>query len=139
MTENPFADSVVTPERIGQVALLGNVFVFAYLGNVLFEDVLFGGIAGLLVGLGTLLHLPYFMYRSAAEGGDFTGVDGEYTRRAAAGLALDAAGIIALAGQFVVDGYLVPLAVAATVAVVVYLPLQYALPPIAAETGASGA
>lgn len=130
MTAAPFEESAITPERLGQVALVAQVPVFAYLGHVLFDDVLFGGIAGLLVGVGTLLHLPYFLYRSAAAREGVSGVDGDYTRRAAAGLALDAAGIVAIGSRFAVDSAVVALAVAALAALVLFVPLQYALPPV---------
>jgi hypothetical protein len=65
MTDDRSADSALTPERLGQIALVGQVPVFAYLGFLLFDDLLFGGIGGLLVGVGTMLRLPYFVRRAA--------------------------------------------------------------------------
>jgi hypothetical protein len=130
MPEDPFADTAVTPERLGRVALVAQVPIFAYLGHVLFDDVLFGGITGLLVGVGTLLHLPYFIYRSAAGS---EGVEGSYARRGAAGVALDAAGIIAIGARIAVDSAVVALAAAAVAALVVFVPLQYALPPVGSD------
>lgn len=133
MTEDPLDDGVITPERLGQLALVGNVPIFAYIGHLIFEDVLFGGVVGLLVGVGTLLHLPYFMYRSSPAA---SGTDGEYARRGAAGVAVDAAGIIAFGSRFVVDSAVVALAIGGIVALVVFVPLQYALPPVSGETTA---
>ena len=130
MTDDPSADSALTPERLGQIALVGQVPAFAYLGLLLFDDVLFGGIAGLLVGFGTMLHLPYFVRRSGSRGGPAPG--DSYAGRAAVGLALDAAGIVAFGSRFVADGYLVPLAAAAVVALVLYVPLDRFLPPVRA-------
>ena len=130
MTDDPSADSALTPERLGQIALVGQVPAFAYLGLLLFDDVLFGGVAGLLVGFGTMLHLPYFVRRSGSRGGPAPG--DSYADRAAVGLALDAAGIVAFGSRFVADGYLVPLAAAAVVALVLYIPLDRFLPPVQA-------
>ena len=130
MTDDLSADSALTPERLGQIALVTQVPIFAYLGFLLFDDVLFGGIAGLLVGLGTMLHLPYFIRRSRSRSGAAPG--DAYTGRAAIGLALDAAGIVALGARFAVDGFLVPLAAAAVVALVLYIPLDRFLPPVQA-------
>ena len=130
MTDDSFADSALTPERLGQIALVAQVPAFAYLGFLLFDDVLFGGIAGLLVGLGTMLHLPYFIRRSRSRSGAAPG--DSYTGRAVIGLALDAAGIVAFGARFAVDGFLVPLAAAAVVALVLYVPLDRFLPPVRA-------
>ena len=130
MTDDPFADGALTPERLGQIALVTQVPIFAYLGHLLFDDVLFGGIAGLLVGFGTMLHLPYFIRRSRSRGGAAPG--DAYAGRAAIGLALDAAGIVAFGARFVVDGLLVPLAAAAVIALVLYVPLGRFLPPVRA-------
>ncbi|WP_254837764.1 hypothetical protein [Natronomonas marina] len=133
MSEDPLDDGVITPERLGQLALVGNVPIFAYLGRLLFEDVLFGGVVGLLVGVGTLLHLPYFLYRSTPTAAD---VDGAYARRGAAGMALDAGGVVAFGSRFVVESAALALAVGGLVALVVFVPLQYALPPVGAGTAA---
>ena len=130
MTDDSSADGALTPERLGQMAFVIQVPVFAYLGHLLFDDVLFGGIAGLLVGFGTMLHLPYFVRRSGARGG--AAPDDSYAGRAAVGLALDAAGIVAFGSRFAVDGFLVPLAAAAVVALVLYVPLDRFLPPVRA-------
>ena len=99
-------------------------------GVPLAADDLVGGVAGLLVGFGTMLHLPYFVRRSGSRGGPAPG--DSYADRAAVGLALDAAGIVAFGSRFVADGYLVPLAAAAVVALVLYIPLDRFLPPVQA-------
>jgi len=130
MTDDSFADSALTLERLGQMALIAQVPAFAYLGFLLFDDVLFGGIAGLLIGVGTMLHLPYFVRRSGSQDGSAPG--GSHADRAAVGLALDAAGIVAFGARFVVDSLLVPLAAAAVIALVLYVPLDRFLPPVRA-------
>jgi len=130
MTDDSFANGALTPERLGQMAFVIQVPVFAYLGHLLFDGVLFGGVAGLLVGFGTMLHLPYFVRRSGARGG--AAPDDSYAGRAAVGLALDAAGIVAFGARFAVDGFLVPPAAAAVVALVLYVPLDRFLPPVRA-------
>lgn len=137
MSENTPDEGPITPERLGQIALVAQVPVFAYLGHLLFDAVLFGGVAGLLVGAGTLLHLPYFVYRSADTGDGAAALEGGGDRRAAAGLALEAAGIVALGGRFAVDSAVVALAIGAIAGLVIFVPLQYALPPLEADgTGA---
>ncbi|MFT4882944.1 MAG: hypothetical protein ACI8U4_000441 [Natronomonas sp.] len=137
MSNDPFEGSVLPPERLGQAAFVLTVPVFAYLGYLVFDDLLFGGLVGLVVGSGTFLYLPYFMYREAARRGDASGFDGGYARRAAFGMGLASAGMVALAGRFVFEeAYLIPFAAAAVFALVVYVPLEYALPAIdAVEDG----
>ena len=130
MSADPIIDAVLTPKRLGQIALVTQVPIFAYLGFLLFDDVLFGGIAGLLIGFGTMLHLPYFVRRSGSQDGSAPG--GSHAGRAAVGLALDAAGIVAFGTRFAVDGSLVPLTAAAVVALVLYVPLGRFLPPVGA-------
>ena len=70
MSDDPFDESAVTPERIGLAAFVLMVPAFAYLGDALFEDVLFGGLVGIALGVGTLLYLPYVLRRSVIEQGD---------------------------------------------------------------------
>lgn len=135
MSDDPFAESTITPERIGLAAFVMMVPVFAYLGYTLFEDVLFGGLVGIALGAGTLLYLPYFLRRSVIEQGDASAdaMAGDYVRRAAAGMALSVGGFVALAGRFVLEAELLrPLLVGAVVAVLVYVPISYALPPLSA-------
>lgn len=138
MSDDPFAESAVTPERIGLAAFVLTVPAFAYLGHALFADLLLGGLAGIALGAGTLLYLPYFLRRSVIEQGD-AGADAMadgYAGRAAAGMALTVGGFVVLSGGFVVEGDLLrPLLAGAVVAVVVYLPVSYALPPLAALDG----
>lgn len=135
MSEDPFAESAVTPERIGLAAFALTVPAFAYLGDTLFDDVLFGGLVGLVLGAGTLLYLPYFLRRSVIEAGDASAdaMEGDYVRRAAWGMALTVGGFVALSGRFVVQGELLrPLLVGAVVAVLVSVPIGYALPSLSA-------
>jgi hypothetical protein len=133
MSSDP-SDSVLPPERLGQAAFVLTVPVFAYLGYTLFDDLLFGGLVGHIIGAGTFLYLPYFVYREAVQQGNATGVDGEYARRAAVGLGLASGGMVAIALRFVFEGaYLIPLAVAVIYTLVIYLPLDYALPAVDAD------
>ncbi|MEF8806489.1 hypothetical protein [Natronomonas sp.] len=139
MSDHPFDESVLPPERLGQAAFVLTVPVFAYLGHLVFDDLLFGGLVGLVVGSGTFLHLPYFMYREAAMRGDTSGFDGRHARRAALGMGLAGGGMVALAGRFVFEeAYLIPFAAAAVFALVVYVPLDYALPAVDAVEGRDG-
>ncbi|WP_336135918.1 hypothetical protein [Natronomonas amylolytica] len=139
MSNDPFDESVLPPERLGQAAFVLTVPVFAYLGHLVFDDLLFGGLVGLVVGSGTFLYLPYFMYREAAARGDASGFDGGHARRAAVGMGLASGGMVALAGRFVFEeAYLIPFAVAAVLALVVYVPLDYALPAVDAAEGRDG-
>lgn len=129
MSDDPFDDAVVTPERLGVAMFLLMVPLFGYLGLVLFDDVAFGGVVGLAVGAGTFVMLPYFMYgqAGAARGIDTAGTD--YSARGAAGMALANAGIIALAMRFVFEGaVLLPLAVGALAAVPDYFIMDRVLP-----------
>lgn len=130
MSNHP-SDSVLAPERLGQAAFVLMVPVFAYLGYVLFDDLLFGGLIGLLVGGGTFLYLPYFIYREAVQQGNATDVDGDHTRRAAVGIGLASGGLVAIAMRFVFEGaYVLPFAVAIIYTLVIYVPLDYALPSV---------
>lgn len=131
MTGNPYEGTVVTPERLGGAVFLLIVPVFGYLGIVLFDDVLFGGVVGLAVGAGTFLFLPYFVYGAAVEDGGIDPPSTNYSGRAAAGMALSNAGIVALAMRFVFEGaFLLPLAVGALFAVGEYFVMDRVLPPV---------
>jgi hypothetical protein len=130
MSNDP-SDSVLAPERLGQVAFVLMVPVFAYLGYVLFDDLLFGGLVGLLVGAGIFLFLPYFIYREVVQKGNATDIDGGYARRAAVGIGLASGGMVAIAMRFVFEGaLLLPFAVAILYTLVIYVPLDYALPAV---------
>lgn len=138
MSRDPYDESVVTPQRIAQLSFVFMVPIFAYLGYLLFDDLLFGGIVGLIVGGGQYLYLPYFMYRGAAERGDVSNLDGGYVRRAAAGIGLAGGGMVALAARFVVEGAtLTPLVAGAVFALLASVPLDYALPSVD-EVGPDG-
>lgn len=130
MSNHP-SESVLAPERLGQAAFVLMVPVFAYLGYTLFDDLLFGGLVGLIIGAGTFLYLPYFIYREAVQQGSVTDVDGDHTRRAAVGLGLASGGMVAIAMRFVFEGaYLIPFAVVVIYTLIVYVPLDYALPAV---------
>lgn len=135
MSEDPFAESVVTPERLGLAAFVLMVAVFASLGHTLFEDVLFGGLVGILFGAGSLLEVPYLVWRAAIEEGEATadGTTADHARRAAWGMALTAGGFVALSARFVAEGESVrPLLVGAVVVVLVGVPLGRAFPSLSA-------
>jgi hypothetical protein len=128
---NDPSDSVLAPERLGQAAFVLMIPVFAYLGYVLFDDLLFGGLVGLLVGGGTFLYLPYFIYREIVRKGNVADVEGGYARRAAVGIGLASGGLVAIAMRFVFEGaILLPFAVAILYTLVIYVPLDYALPAV---------
>lgn len=135
MSADPFAESAVTPERLGLAAFVLMVPVFAYLGHTLFEDVLFGGLVGVVFGAGSLLEVPYFVRRAAIEEGDASvdAMAGEHARRAAWGMGLTVGGFVALSGRFVADGEVLrPLLVGAVVVVLLAVPLGRALPSLSA-------
>lgn len=133
MSEDPFEQTVLTPERLGYASFALVVPVFAYLGYTLFDDLLFGGVLGIGIGAGTFLYLPYFVRRSVIEEGDASAaaMADTYVGKAAVGMALSAGGILAFAARFVFEGaFLLPLLVGAIAAVVVYAPLSYSLPSL---------
>ena len=133
MTDEPLGDSPLTPERLGQLALVAQLPVFAYLGRLVFDDLAFGAVVGLLIGGGTMLHLPELLRWAAGDDG-VRPPGGADTRCAAAGLAVDGAGIVAFAARFAVDATLA--VVAGVVAGLgAYVALQYALPSSDAGTG----
>lgn len=135
MSEHPFADRAVTPERIGLATFVLMVAVFAYLGHTLFDDVLFGGLVGIVFGAGALLEVPYFAWRAAIEEGEATvdATTADHARRAGWGMALTAGGFVALSARFVAEGeFLRPLLVGAVVVVLVGVPLGRAFPSLSA-------
>ena len=135
MTDDPFAESAATPERVGLAAFALTVPVFASLGDTLFGDVLFGGLVGVVLGAGTPLELPYFLRRAAVEEGDPSAdaMAGDHARRAARGMSLTVGGFVALSGRFVVEGELLrPLLVGPVAAALVSVPLGRALPSLSA-------
>lgn len=112
--------------------------VFTYMGYLLFEDPLWGGVAGLLVAAGTYLFTPPLASAQAAtmgtaggerpDAGTVGGPLGGF-HRAAAGLALGMAGVAVLATGFAVpEDLLLGVLVGALVAVIAYLPLSWLLP-----------
>lgn len=130
-TDDPFADSHLTPERIAAVAGAFDVPVFAYVAYLLFEAPAFGVLVGVLVGGGTYLFLPYFMYAEADGAAERTDASTEPDRgfhRTAAGLALAPAGILLLAWRFASDDVLVGVAAVAVIAAVIYAALSRLVP-----------
>ncbi|WP_254767075.1 hypothetical protein [Salinilacihabitans rarus] len=131
-SDEPFADSLLTPEHIAAVAGAFDVPVFAYVAYLLFEEPAFGALVGLLVGGGTYLFLPYFMYAEAADdAAERTRTSTRPDRgfhRTAAGLALAPAGILLLAWRFASDDVLVGVAAVVVIAAVVYAALSRVVP-----------
>lgn len=128
MSEDPFEGSALTPERIGQVIFVTSVPMFAYIGHLLFEDVLFGGLVGLLVGAGEFLFFPYVLRAGSDDDTVSATLEADHVRRGTIGLPLASGGMVAFAGRFVVDGYLVPFAVAGIYVAVAYVVLDRVLP-----------
>lgn len=128
MTEDPFEGSALTPERIGQVIFVMSVPMFAYIGHLLFGDVLFGGLVGLLVGAGEFLFVPYVLRAGSDNDALADTLEPDHVRRGTIGLPLASGGIVAFAGRFVVDGYLVPFAAAGIYVAVSYVFLDRFLP-----------
>jgi len=128
MTEDPFEGSAVTPERIGQVIFVTSVPMFAYLGHLLFDDVLFGGLVGLLVGAGEFLFVPYVIRAGAENEAIADTLETDHVRRAAIGLPLASGGMVAFAGRFVVEGYILLFAAAVLYILIAYVVLDRVLP-----------
>ena len=135
MTDEPLGDSPLTPERFGQLALVAQLPVFAYLGGLVFDDLAFGAVVGLLIGGGTMLHLPELLRWAAAGDDGVRPPGGADTRRAAAGLAVDGAGIVAFAARFAVDGAALAVVAGVVAGLGAYVALQYVLSSSDASTG----
>lgn len=111
---------------LGATTALGTVAAIAYVGFLVFEALLFGVAAGALAGAGTYLHLPYVVAR---EGDSPPSGDSWHdVHRGAAGLALEAGGVGALALAFAQGPGVVALAGGLAVALVGYLALSAVLP-----------
>lgn len=130
---NSSEDGQLSLDLIAAVAGIVEVPVFAYLGLLLFSDLAFGSVVGVLVGLGTYLSLPAFAAgddeRSDATA---TPVDiGDQLRqfhRTAAGLALPPAGILLLTWRLVPNTSLVGLLVIPVITAVIYVSFVVVLP-----------
>ncbi|EMA41682.1 hypothetical protein [Halobiforma nitratireducens] len=128
-----FEEGPITPTRIGLVAGMMDVVVFAAVGYIALEDVATGGISGLLVGIGVFLFLPLFM--AVDEDGEFSelapATDGTPLRefhRLAGGFGFSAAGMVLLATGFAELELLVGLPAALLAGVVVYLGAGFVMP-----------
>ncbi|WP_254762745.1 hypothetical protein [Natrinema marinum] len=109
-----------------------DVPVFAYVSLVLFDDLLFGAVVGLVIGLGMYLLLPKVMADESEAGDEVPSADvGTRLRgfhRTAAGLALPPAGIVLFGWRFVSETLLTGLLLALLAAAVIYLSLAVLLP-----------
>lgn len=121
-------DGLLTPNRYALVVFVASVPLYIYTGYILFDDVFFSGIAALLLGGAMYLFVPYLLRVSATDSEQLSPVDVDDVRRATVGIPLYAAGLVAFGGRFVVDGYLVPIVLAALVGVVLYVPTDRLLP-----------
>ncbi|PCR92121.1 hypothetical protein [Natrinema ejinorense] len=118
---------------IGIGAGILDVPAFAYLGLLLFDDLVFGAFVGLLVGLGTYLFLPVAMADDGTHTSEETPpMDTSHPlrrfHRAAAGLALMPAGILLFAWGFVSQTLLLGVLATSVIAAVIYVSLAVLLP-----------
>lgn len=130
---DPLEETVATPERLGAVATVIDVGVFTYVGSLLFGDPIFGAGVGLLVGVGTYLFLPYFLYAELLE--DFeaelesrAGAPARGFHRTAGGIALAAGGIVLLAWRIASSDVLAGAGVLLVVVAVLYAVLSRTMP-----------
>lgn len=124
----------------------GTLFAIAYVGYLVFEDPVYGAVAGAFSGVGTFLLFQYVLAGGLADGDSATGADGSQPQgvaesgaggrqtgggvhTGAAGFALDAGGVTMIAAGFATDGRL-PIGILAAVAVslVGYVVLDRMLP-----------
>lgn len=130
----PFEDSPLTPQRLAAFFGSMDVVVFAVVGYFLFEDPLFGGLAGLFVGTGVFLFLPAFLVSSEEDGG-LSELESDADRhpfrsfhRVAAGFGLSAGGIVLLSARMADQSVLVAVGAGVLAAVILYIPLSFAVP-----------
>ena len=128
MSDDASFDGVVTPDRLGWLILLTLPPIYALPAHFAFDAPLFGALAGLSMGLGVKLFLPYFMPASPSERAAETPNYGGDVRRTAAGIGLFAGGFVLFNARFVTEGFLVHLAAAALVALALFVPLDRLLP-----------
>lgn len=132
---------------IAAASAVGTLFAIAYVGYLVFEDPVYGAVAGAISGAGTFLLFQYVLAGGLADesendGSDDAGhggLDAEPTaggrqtgggiHGGAAGFALDAGGVVMVAAGFVTEGRLLIGALAAVaVALVGYVVLERTLP-----------
>ena len=128
MPDDASFDGLVTPDRLGWLILLTFPPIYAVPAHFAFDAPLFGALAGLSMGLGVKLFLPYFMPASPAERAADTPNYGGDVRRTAAGVGLFTGGFVLFTARLVAEGFLVPLAAAALVALALFVPLDRLLP-----------
>lgn len=131
---DPFEDSPLTPQRLAAVFGAMDVVMFAVVGYFLFEDPIFGGLAGLFVGGGVFLFLPLFLASSESDDG-LAELESEADRhpfrsfhRFAAGFSLSAGGLVLLSARMAEQTVLLAVGAGVLAAVVLYIPLAFALP-----------
>ena len=128
MSDDASFDGFVTPDRLGWLILLTLPPIYAVPAHFTFNAPFFGAFAGLSVGVGVKLFLPYFMPASPAERAADTPNYGGDVRRTAAGIGLFAGGFVLFNARLLAEGFLVPLAAAALVALALFVPLDRLLP-----------
>ena len=128
MADDASFDGFVTPDRLGWFILLTFPPIYAVAAHFAFDALLFGALAGLSMGLGGKLLLPYLMPASPAERAADTPNYGGDVRRTAAGIGLFTGGFVLFTARLVAEGFLVPLAAAALVALALFVPLDQLLP-----------
>lgn len=122
-------DSNALSPTLLRVIGVGDVVMFAIIGLLLFDDVIFGAIAGTLTGVGTVWFLSWSLGGSddANRRGEPAGLTAQI-HRGAAGAALMGSGIIAIALMFVREDPLFALGLGLGVAIVEYPILSRVLP-----------
>ena len=132
--QDPFENSPLTPNLLGMAIGIMDIVVFTMVGYTVFDDLLLGAIAGLLVGTGAGLFVPVIFAGSAAEGG-FAELETDTDRhpfrsfhRLAAGMSLGAGGLSYFSVLFAEEAVTIALPVGLLVAAVGYVLLAFALP-----------
>ena len=128
MPDDASFEGSVTPDRLGWLILLTFPPIYAVPAHFAFDAPLFGALAGLSMGLGVKLFLPYSMPASPAERAADTSNYGGDVRRTAAGIGLFTGGFVLFNARFVTEGFLIQLAAAAIVALALFVPLDRLLP-----------
>ena len=128
MSDDASLHGFVTPDRLGWLILLTFPPIYAVPAHFAFDAPLFGALAGLSMGLGVKLFLPYFMSASPAERAADTPNYGGDVRRTAAGIGLFTGGFVLFNARFVAEGFLIQLAAAVIVALALFVPLDQLLP-----------
>ncbi|MCU4924475.1 hypothetical protein OB905_00555 [Halobacteria archaeon AArc-dxtr1] len=128
-----FENGPLTPTRIAGGAAVMDVVVFAAIGYLVFENVLVGGLSGLLVGLGVYLILPVFF--QSGEDGELSDLVPENDaaplrgfHRLAAGYALSASGIVLFASAFAEFELYIGVLGAIVAAAVIYIAAGFVMP-----------